>query len=58
MTDQQLKESFDYCKWVNEPEQWELLALAYYQRGYVLNALHCFKRADACRVCVVMKTEG
>lgn len=49
MTNEQLQQSFDYCKQVNDPEQWDLLAMAYYQRGYDLNALYCFKQADTCR---------
>lgn len=55
MTDQQLKQSFDYCKKANDPGQWDLLAMAYYQRGYELNALYCFKQADACREAVAEK---
>lgn len=49
MTNEEFKQSFDYCKKVNDPEQWDLLAMAYYQRGYDLNALYCFNQADACR---------
>ena len=52
MTDQELQQSFDYCKQANDPEQWDLLAIAYYMCGYDMNALHCFKQADACRVLV------
>lgn len=55
MTNQQLQQSFDYCKRVNHPEQWELLAMAYYARGYDLNALYCFRQADACREVIVVE---
>lgn len=40
---------FQRCVEWNDPEQWEVLAILYYQSGYNLNALHCFERADACR---------
>jgi hypothetical protein len=56
MTDNELKEQFQQCQAWNDPEQWDALAMLYYQRGYFLNALHCFKRADACRV-VAVETE-
>ena len=52
MTNEQLQQSFDYCKQANDPEQWELLAMAYYQNGYELNALYCFNQADWCREAV------
>ena len=41
------------CEKWNDPEQWEFLAMAFYMRGYDLNALHCFKRADAVRAAFV-----
>ena len=40
---------FKRCEEWNDPEQWDWLAILYYQRGYYLNAVHCFQRADACR---------
>ena len=49
MSDDALKLQFDKCRVWQDAEQWDLLALAYHQRGYQLNALHCFKQADACR---------
>jgi hypothetical protein len=52
MTNQELQQRFDYCKWLGNPEEWQLLAMAYYQRGYFLNALHCFKQAEDCVVSV------
>ena len=52
MTREELKQQFDRClKW-NDPQQWEELALQYYQRGYFLNALHCFMLADKCKTSV------
>lgn len=44
-----LQAQFKRCEEWNDPEQWDALAMLYYQRGYLLNACHCFKRADACR---------
>jgi len=49
MTNDELKEQFAKCvKW-QDAEQWDLLAMAYFARGYVLNAGLCFKRADVIR---------
>jgi len=62
MSNDELKLQFDKCQVWQDAEQWDLLALAYYQRGYQFNALHCFKQADACRVGdenpVATETEG
>jgi len=55
MNNAELQELFKACERWNNPEQWDLLGLAYYQRGYDLNALVCFNRADACRVYVPVK---
>lgn len=49
---------FKLCEEWNDPEQWDALAMLYYQRGYLLNAYHCFKRADACRQPVAVETEA
>lgn len=49
MSDEQLIQQFKLCQQWNNPEQWELLAMAYYQRGYLLNAHCCFQKADACK---------
>lgn len=40
---------FKLCEQWGDPDQWDALAILYYQRGFMLNAYHCFKRADACR---------
>ena len=37
------------CEKWNDPDQWDFLGVAFYVRGFYLNALHCFKRADAIR---------
>ena len=58
MSDHELMEQFKRCEAWNDPEQWDLLAVAYYQRGYLLNALHCFQKADACRALVAVETES
>lgn len=59
MNNDELKQQFERCQRWQDPEQWDLLALAYYQRGYLLNALHCFRQADALRepVTVAVETE-
>jgi hypothetical protein len=49
MTNDELKEQFAKCEGWQDAEQWDLLAMAYFWRGYVLNAGLCFKRADAIR---------
>lgn len=48
-----LQEQFRLCELWNDSQQWDWLAMAYYARGYLLNAYHCFKRADAVRAAVV-----
>jgi hypothetical protein len=59
MTNTELKEQFERCEKWQDPEQWDLLGLAYYARGYELNALCCFRRAEACRrpISVAVETE-
>ncbi len=49
MSDKELKEQFDRCVIWQDAAQWDELALQYFQRGYYLNASHCFTRADECR---------
>lgn len=49
MTNDELVEQFKRCEGWSDPDQWEFLAMAYYSRGYWLNALHCFKRANRAR---------
>ena len=48
-----LQGQFRLCEQWNDPDQWDHLGVLYFQRGYDLNARHCFKRADALRVPVV-----
>ena len=50
MTDGELLEQFQRCEVWQDADQWDLLAMAYYNRGYELNASVCFQRADACRL--------
>lgn len=57
MSNEELKQQFQLCEQWNDPEQWDFLAIAYYARGYYLNALHCFRLADTCRVLVAVKSE-
>jgi hypothetical protein len=57
MSNDELQAQFKRCEGWQDAEQWDLLATAYYARGYLLNALCCFKKADACRVSVAVETE-
>ena len=52
-----LQEQFRLCEQWNDSQQWDWLALAYYARGYLMNARYCFKRADALRASVAVETE-
>ena len=58
MNNEDLQAQFKRCEAWNDPEQWDLLGMAYYQRGYWLNALCCFKRADTCLIRVAVETEA
>lgn len=49
MTNDELKAQFAKCVIWQDADQWDLLGAAYFNRGYVLNAGECFKRADARR---------
>jgi hypothetical protein len=57
MSDQELQDQFGLCQKWRDAEQWDLLAMAYYARGYLLNAVCCFNLADACRAVVAVETE-
>ena len=57
LSNDELQAQFKRCERWNDAEQWEFLAMAYYARGYDLNALHCFKRADACRQILHVTTD-
>lgn len=45
MTDQELLQSFSYCMTHDDPTAWLALALAYWERGYLMNALYCYEKA-------------
>jgi hypothetical protein len=49
MTDKQLQESFAWCKLHTDADAWDALAIAYMERGYLLNALYCHEQAEALR---------
>lgn len=49
MNDDELIAQFKKCEQWKDAEQWDLLAMEYFRRGYVLNAGVCFQRADALR---------
>jgi len=49
MNDDELIAQFKKCEKWKDAEQWDLLAMEYFRRGYVLNAGVCFQRADALR---------
>lgn len=57
MSDDQLIERFAECEALRDPEQWDQLGAEYFNRGYVLNAGVCFRRADALRETVAVETE-
>lgn len=52
-----LQEQFRLCEGWDDPDQWDALGVLYYQRGYDLNALNCFKRADTVRASVAVEME-
>ena len=49
MTNDELSAQFQHCQTWQDAGQWEALAIAYYARGYALNARYCFERADKCK---------
>jgi len=57
MSNEELKSLFERCEAWNDPEQWDALAVLYFEQGYYLNAIHCFQRADSCRKGVAVETE-
>lgn len=49
MTNEELEQQFKRCENWQDADQWDWLGAAYFERGYFLNALHCFNRANAAR---------
>jgi hypothetical protein len=49
MTDTELQQQFERCQEWQDADQFDMLAIEYHRRGYSLNALACFKRADELR---------
>ena len=49
MSNDELIAQFKKCEQWKDAEQWDLLAMEYYNRRYYLNASVCFQRADALR---------
>ena len=49
MSNQELQDQFKRCEEWQDPEQWDILGVLYFERRYYLNADVCFKRADAIR---------
>ena len=43
------QQAFEWCKQNGSENDWIVLAMAYYNNGYYLNALFCFKQADNVR---------
>jgi hypothetical protein len=41
-----LKAAFDWCVENGSANDWDVLGMAYFNRGYHMNALHCFKKSD------------
>ena len=58
MTNDELQAQFNRCQEMQDAGQWEVLALAYYERGYYLNAIFCFDQADKLRRPVAVETEA
>lgn len=58
MSNQELQETFAYCQQAHDPEQWTMLAMVYYARGYFMNALCCFRLADECAVRELAEAQG
>jgi hypothetical protein len=50
MTNAELIEQFQRCKEWQDAGQWFLLACAYLERGYVMNAVYCFRQSETCRM--------
>lgn len=51
MTNEELMKQHERCEQWNDADQWDALARMYYAKGYYLNALNCFRRADDVRGC-------
>lgn len=58
MSNQELQDQFKRCEEWQDPEQWDILGMLYFERKYYLNADVCFKRADAIRVAVAVHAEA
>ena len=50
MSNQYLIVQFQKCEKWQDADQWDVLGMLYFQRGYILNAGVCFKRADEIRI--------
>ena len=50
MTNEELQEQFKKCEAWKDADQWDMLGMLYFNRGYVLNAGVCFQRADVLRI--------
>jgi hypothetical protein len=46
LSDQELAQSFEYCKTHHDAGAWDALGWAFLARGYVLNAGYCFRQCD------------
>jgi len=57
MSNDDLIAQFKRCEKWQDADQWDLLAIEYFNRGFVLNAGVCFTRADACRQPVAVETD-
>lgn len=51
MTNQQLRDQFALCLEWQDADQWDHLAQCFFAAGFVLNAGHCWQRADILRGC-------
>jgi len=58
MSNEELQTQFKRCEEWQDPEQWDILGVLYFERRYYLNAGVCFKRADAIRATVAVPAEA
>jgi cytochrome c-type biogenesis protein CcmH/NrfG len=51
MNNTELQQQYELCQKINDADQWDYLAQLYFARGYPLNAVQCFRKADEIRGC-------
>jgi hypothetical protein len=56
MSNDELQAQFNRCQQWQDSNQWFLLACAYLERGFTMNAIHCFNQSESCRLPVATET--